>query len=52
MTVRRKSRPINIGNIIVGGGAPIVVQSMSKTDTRDAKATIRQIKQLDRKSVV
>ena len=48
MTVRRKSRPINIGNIIVGGGAPIVVQSMSKTDTRDAKATIRQIKQLER----
>jgi (E)-4-hydroxy-3-methylbut-2-enyl-diphosphate synthase len=47
MKGRRKSRPINIGNVIVGGGAPIVVQSMTKTDTRDAKATIRQIKQLE-----
>ena len=48
MTRRRKSRPINIGNVLVGGGAPIVVQSMAKTDTRDAKATIRQIRQLER----
>ena len=48
MTRRRKSRPINIGNVIVGGGAPVVVQSMAKTDTRDVKSTIRQIKQLER----
>ncbi|MFA5374983.1 MAG: flavodoxin-dependent (E)-4-hydroxy-3-methylbut-2-enyl-diphosphate synthase [Dehalococcoidia bacterium] len=48
MMRRRKSKPINIGNVIVGGGAPIVIQSMAKTDTRDAKATIRQIKQLER----
>ena len=48
MIRRRKSKPINIGNVIVGGGAPIVVQSMAKTDTRDAKSTIRQIKQLER----
>lgn len=48
MTRRRKSKPINIGNVVIGGGAPIVVQSMTKTDTRDAKATIRQIKQLER----
>lgn len=48
MTRRRRSRPINIGNVVIGGGAPIVVQSMAKTDTRDAKATIRQIRQLER----
>lgn len=48
MMKRRISRPINIGNIAIGGGAPVVVQSMAKTDTRDAKATVRQIKQLER----
>lgn len=47
MTRRRRSRPINIGDVVIGGGAPIVVQSMTKTDTRDAKATIRQIRQLE-----
>ena len=46
MNQRRLSRPINIGNVTVGGGAPIVVQSMTKTDTRDVAATIRQIGQL------
>jgi (E)-4-hydroxy-3-methylbut-2-enyl-diphosphate synthase len=48
MIRRRKSKPINIGNVTVGGNAPIVVQSMAKTDTRDAKATVRQIKLLER----
>jgi (E)-4-hydroxy-3-methylbut-2-enyl-diphosphate synthase len=48
MMQRRKSKSINIGNVVVGGNAPIVVQSMAKTDTRDAKATIRQIKQLEK----
>jgi (E)-4-hydroxy-3-methylbut-2-enyl-diphosphate synthase len=46
MNKRRKSKKIYIGNIAIGGGAPIVVQSMTKTDTRDVKATIRQIKEL------
>jgi (E)-4-hydroxy-3-methylbut-2-enyl-diphosphate synthase len=44
---RRSSKQINIGGVKVGGGAPIVVQSMTKTDTRDVKATVRQIKQLE-----
>jgi len=44
--VRRKTRPIFIGKVQVGGGAPVSVQSMTKTDTRDAVATIAQIKQL------
>jgi (E)-4-hydroxy-3-methylbut-2-enyl-diphosphate synthase len=46
MNIRRKSKTINIGKVAIGGGAPIVVQSMTKTDTRDAKATIRQIREL------
>jgi (E)-4-hydroxy-3-methylbut-2-enyl-diphosphate synthase len=44
---RRVSQAIKIGSVTVGGGAPIVVQSMTKTDTRDVRATVRQIKQLE-----
>lgn len=44
---RRKTRQIKIGQIAIGGGAPIVVQSMTKTDTRDKSATISQIKYLE-----
>jgi (E)-4-hydroxy-3-methylbut-2-enyl-diphosphate synthase len=40
---RRKTRQVMIGNVAVGGGAPIVVQSMTKTDTRDTKETLSQI---------
>lgn len=41
--MRRISKPISIGGVVVGGGAPVTVQSMTNTDTRDAPATIRQI---------
>ena len=44
---RRISKPLRIGNVIVGGDAPIVVQSMIKTDSRDIPATITQIKELE-----
>jgi (E)-4-hydroxy-3-methylbut-2-enyl-diphosphate synthase len=47
MTERRKSRSVAIGGVTVGGGAPIVVQSMTNTDTRDVAATVRQISELD-----
>jgi (E)-4-hydroxy-3-methylbut-2-enyl-diphosphate synthase len=47
MNARRISKAIKIGNVTVGGGAPVVVQSMTKTDTRDVRATIRQIKELE-----
>jgi len=47
MNPRRKSKPIQIGRVTVGGDAPIVVQSMTKTDTRDARATIDQIRELE-----
>lgn len=43
---RRKSKVLRIGNVVIGGGAPVVVQSMCNTDTRDAEATIRQIASL------
>jgi (E)-4-hydroxy-3-methylbut-2-enyl-diphosphate synthase len=44
---RRISKPLRIGNVVVGSDAPIVVQSMTKTDTRDIPATINQIKELE-----
>jgi len=47
MTYRRISIPLNIGNVTVGGDAPIAVQSMTKTDTRDIAATINQIRELE-----
>ncbi|MFC1847590.1 flavodoxin-dependent (E)-4-hydroxy-3-methylbut-2-enyl-diphosphate synthase [Chloroflexota bacterium] len=47
MNPRRKSKPIQIGKVIIGGDAPIVVQSMTNTDTRDVMSTIRQIKETE-----
>ncbi|MCA3723462.1 flavodoxin-dependent (E)-4-hydroxy-3-methylbut-2-enyl-diphosphate synthase [Phenylobacterium sp.] len=45
--VRRKSRKIRVGNVEVGGDAPISVQSMTNTLTADAVATIDQVRQLE-----
>ncbi|ACZ61472.1 flavodoxin-dependent (E)-4-hydroxy-3-methylbut-2-enyl-diphosphate synthase [Dehalococcoides mccartyi] len=47
MTMRRKSTEIRLGNITIGGNAPVSVQSMTKTDTRNIPATISQIKELE-----
>ena len=47
MIKRRKTKEITIGNVKIGGGAPISVQSMCNTDTRDVKATLEQIKKLE-----
>jgi (E)-4-hydroxy-3-methylbut-2-enyl-diphosphate synthase len=44
---RRVSKSLRIGKVIVGGDAPIVVQSMTKTDTHDIPATVNQIKELE-----
>ncbi|MEI7542894.1 MAG: flavodoxin-dependent (E)-4-hydroxy-3-methylbut-2-enyl-diphosphate synthase [bacterium] len=41
-----KTRSVKIGSIIIGGGAPVAVQSMCNTKTKDVKATIEQIKRL------
>ncbi len=45
---RRPSRPVAVGEVLIGGGAPIVVQSMTNTDTADAEATARQVEMLAR----
>ena len=45
---RRSTRQVRIGNILVGGAAPIVVQSMTNTDTADLAATVQQVADLAR----
>jgi (E)-4-hydroxy-3-methylbut-2-enyl-diphosphate synthase len=45
---RRTSIPVIIGGVTVGGGAPVVVQSMTNTDTADVDATVRQVAALAR----
>ena len=45
---RRLSRQVAVGGVRIGGGAPIVVQSMTNTDTEDAQATARQVEALAR----
>jgi (E)-4-hydroxy-3-methylbut-2-enyl-diphosphate synthase len=45
---RRKTRKVWVRKVAIGGGAPISVQSMTKTDTRDVSSTIRQIKKLEK----
>ncbi len=44
---RRSTRAITIGDLKIGGDAPISVQTMTKTDTRDTVATLRQIRRLE-----
>jgi len=46
MFERKITRPVHVGNLTIGGGAQIVIQSMNNTDTRDVQATLRQIDQL------
>src|SRR5690242_9369499 len=45
---RRRSVPVKVGNVTVGGDAPIVVQSMTNTDTADVNATVGQVAALAR----
>jgi (E)-4-hydroxy-3-methylbut-2-enyl-diphosphate synthase len=47
LIIRRQSKPIKVGTATIGGDAPIIVQSMTKTDTRDIQATVTQIKELE-----
>ena len=44
---RRKTRPVKVGRLVIGGDAPIVVQSMTKTDTRDVEKTVEQARQME-----
>ena len=43
---RRASVAVRVGSVIVGGGQPVVVQSMTNTDTADLKSTVKQVQQL------
>lgn len=45
---RRQSVGVDVGGVLVGGGAPVVVQSMTNTDTADIDATVKQVMQLAR----
>lgn len=46
-TIRRKTKTVWVGSVPVGGDAPVSVQSMTSTDTRDVRATVRQIRKLE-----
>lgn len=48
MIKRRKTRKIKVGNVYIGGDAPIIVQSMTNTDTRNVEKTVAQIKKLEK----
>ena len=48
LPARRLSKPVRVGDVVVGGAAPIVVQSMTNTDTADIGATVAQVADLAR----
>jgi (E)-4-hydroxy-3-methylbut-2-enyl-diphosphate synthase len=43
---RQRSHGVEVGGVVIGGGAPVVVQSMTNTDTADVEATVRQVEEL------
>ncbi|MBW1776554.1 MAG: flavodoxin-dependent (E)-4-hydroxy-3-methylbut-2-enyl-diphosphate synthase, partial [Deltaproteobacteria bacterium] len=45
---RKPTRQIAVGNVKIGGGAPISVQSMTNTPTHDIRATVSQIRRLEK----
>ncbi len=47
MTQRRVTKPVFVGGVQIGGDAPVSVQSMTKTDTRNVAATVRQVRELE-----
>lgn len=47
MAKKKLTKQITLSNLKIGGGAPVLVQSMTKTDTRDVAATVAQIKKLE-----
>ncbi len=48
MIKRKKTKKIFVGPVAVGGGSPVTVQSMASTDTRNVRATVSQIKRLEK----
>ena len=47
MKKRRVTKPVYVGDVKIGGDAPVSVQSMTKTDTRDVAATVQQIREVE-----
>ena len=45
--IRRQTHPVCVGNVTVGGNAPLAVQSMTNTDTHDVAATLAQVRALE-----
>jgi (E)-4-hydroxy-3-methylbut-2-enyl-diphosphate synthase len=45
-TARRKSRAVRVGRLVIGGGAPVSVQSMTKTAPEDVRSTLAQVRRL------
>ncbi|AMJ41153.1 4-hydroxy-3-methylbut-2-en-1-yl diphosphate synthase [[Clostridium] propionicum DSM 1682] len=45
--LRKMTREVQVGNVKIGGGNPIIIQSMCNTDTRDVAATVKQILQME-----
>ena len=43
---RRRTVPVDVGGVTIGGGAPVVVQSMTNTDTADVESTVDQVRLL------
>ena len=48
MIKRKKTRKIRIGNVFIGGNAPVAIQSMANTKTNDVEATVLQTKKLEK----
>jgi (E)-4-hydroxy-3-methylbut-2-enyl-diphosphate synthase len=44
---RKKTRPVHLGGVQIGGGAPVVVQSMTSSNTSDVASTVKQIRELE-----
>ena len=47
MIDRKQTRAIMVGGVKIGGGAPVSIQSMTKVDTSDVRATVAQIRRLE-----
>ena len=48
MYTRNETKQIKIGNVLIGGGNPIAIQSMTNTDTADVDSTVAQILRLEK----
>lgn len=46
MMIRRQTKTVKVSNVVIGGNSPVVVQSMTNTDTYDVEASVRQVKEL------